>query len=99
MDAVLTAVLGAGPQLGGLVGLVVLAVMLIRREAQTTERHGTELDRLSRTHDGERAELLAEITRLRAQRDDAETQLRELWRAQLPPQLPPASRHARDVEP
>lgn len=79
MDAVLTAVLGASPQLGGLVGMTVLVVLLIRREVQTSERHTTELERQGRIHDSEMAELRAENTRLREQRDQAEAQLRAQW--------------------
>jgi hypothetical protein len=90
VDAILTAVFQASPQLGGLTGLVALVVLLIRREAQTTDRHGTELDRMARIHDAERAELLEENTRIRKQRDEAETRLRELW------QQPPPPRHRLD---
>jgi hypothetical protein len=80
VDGVLTAVLGALPQVGALAGLVVLVVILIRREVQTTERHTAELDRQGKVYDAERGELLEENRRIREQRDFAELELREHWK-------------------
>lgn len=79
MDAVISALATAAPQLGGLGGIMLLLGLLIRREMQTTERHGIELDRLSRIHDEELAELRAELRAVRGQRDSAEERLRQIW--------------------
>lgn len=79
MDGVLTAALGVAPQLGGLVVFVVIIGILIRREVQTTERHGAEITRLITTHDGETAETRTELERLRRERDAAEQLLRQHW--------------------
>lgn len=81
MDAVLTSLIGAAPQLG--VGGVLLLVMglLIRREEQDrtyyriqlTElatRHATELARINGDHDAELGELRKEIAGLRVQLDE-----------------------------
>lgn len=78
MDAVLTTLIGAAPQLG--VGGILLALLglLMRREtqdradyrAQITElsaRHADELKRINAAHDEELAELRAEIKGLRAE--------------------------------
>lgn len=75
MDAILTAVLGATPQLGGASVLVVVLVILVRRETQTTERHSAELNRVNLAHDAELAEIRAEVLRLRTSRDSAEQEL------------------------
>lgn len=72
MDAILQAVLSAAPQLGTASGLVIVLVLLVRREVQSSERHLAELARQAKAHDDETAELLAENTRLRAARDAAE---------------------------
>lgn len=72
MDAVLNAVLGAAPELGGALALVIVVVLLIRREMQTTERHNTEMARLAAQYEKELAAEQAENVRLRAQRDAAE---------------------------
>jgi Skp family chaperone for outer membrane proteins len=86
VDAVLTAALGAAPQLG--VGGVFLAllVLLIRREAQDradyraqigelSARHAAELARIAAAHDAELTELRTEIQGLRAQLNDMNTKL------------------------
>jgi hypothetical protein len=85
VDAVLSVV----PELGGLGVFVVVLYLLIRREVQTTERHGAELDRLIRTHDAEMAEKVAELATVRQQRDLAEQQLRETWQRRQPMRDPP----------
>lgn len=86
MDAILTAVLGASPELGGAGVLLSVLVILVRRETQTTERHSTEIARMAQAHDKEMArqagahddelaEIRAELTRARAERDSAEQQV------------------------
>lgn len=83
MDALLTAVLGAAPQLGGAAGLVTLVVLLIRQNLAAAERYATdlsltraantaELARVGAAHDGELAELRTEIARQRELRTAAE---------------------------
>lgn len=86
MDAVITAAIGAAPQLG--VGGIFLALLglLIRRESQDradyraqlaeqATRHAAELTRIAAAHDAELAELRAEIQGLRAQLNDMNTKL------------------------
>lgn len=86
MDAVLTALIGAAPQLG--VGGILLALLalLIRRESQDrtdyraqvtdlTTRHATELARINGDHDSELAELRTEIQGLRRQLDEVNQKL------------------------
>lgn len=78
MDAVLTTLIGAAPQLGVAGILLALLGLVIRREAQDrtdyraqiTElvaRHAGELTRINTSHDEELAELRKEIAGLRAQ--------------------------------
>lgn len=85
LDAILSAAGGSLPQLGGVVVFVYIVILLLRREAQSDARHTTELTRLSTTHDAELAELRTENTRLREQRDAAETALRAYWRPGVEP--------------
>lgn len=59
MDGLLTAALGSIPQLGGAGLLVLLVILLLRRE-------GTELARERAAHDAELAQRDAEVTSLRA---------------------------------
>ena len=75
MDAFLTAVLQTVPQMGLGGGAIVLIVLLLRREAGTESRHQAELDRISKAHDAELAELRADIAQLRKQVDDVNTAL------------------------
>lgn len=67
MDSVISALIGAAPQLGGAGVLVLVLGLLIRREAQTNERHASELARVNGAHDSELQELRVEITALREQ--------------------------------
>ncbi|MFC5992961.1 hypothetical protein ACFQE5_01900 [Pseudonocardia hispaniensis] len=78
MDAVVTAIIGAAPQLGGAGILLILFGMALRREAQDrtdyrtqltaiTERHAAELSRINQAHDDELAQLKADIKELRRQ--------------------------------
>lgn len=69
MDAVLTAVVGAAPQLGGTGLLVTVLVLLIRRELQTSQRHDAELTRVGLAHDAELAEKNVEIENLRTRNE------------------------------
>ncbi len=75
MDAVLTAVAQSAPQLGISGALVLVIVLLLRREASTETRHGTELERVMRAHDAELAELRTDITNLRKQVADGHAAL------------------------
>lgn len=65
MDAVLTAVMQSLPQVGVASGLVVVMVLLLRRESSTEERHTAELKRINDLHDAELAEMRADIKELR----------------------------------
>lgn len=78
MDAVLTAILGAAPQLGVAGVLLALLGLVLRRESQdrtdyreqltaTTARHAAELARINTDHDTELAELRRDIKELRTQ--------------------------------
>lgn len=58
MDSLLPSIIGAIPQLGGAGTLVVIIVLLLRRE-------GSELARMAKLYDEELAEKDAEIDRLR----------------------------------
>lgn len=80
MDAVLTSLIGAAPQLGVGGVLLTLLALSMRREsqdradyrAQVAEldtRHAAELKRVNDAHDAELAELHAEIKALREKRD------------------------------
>lgn len=75
MDAFLTAVLQSVPQMGLGGGAIVLIVLLLRREAGAESRHQAELDRISKAHDAELAELRADIAQLRKQVDDVNAAL------------------------
>lgn len=77
LDALLTSVLGAAPQLGGATLLVVVLLILIKREVQTTARHGVELERVTRLHDTEMTEKDAEIRALRERADRLQVRLDE----------------------
>lgn len=67
MDAVLTAVLQSTPQLGIGGVLVVVIVLLLRREVSTEDRHASELRRVNEAHDAELRELRDDIQALRKQ--------------------------------
>lgn len=80
MDAVITTLIGAAPQLGVGGILLTLLALLMRRESQDradhrTEiaelatRHSTELKRIHESHDAELADLRADIKALREKRD------------------------------
>ena len=86
MDAVLTTLIGAAPQLGAAGGALVFFGLLLRwsmqdrtdYRAQLTEqatRHSEELRRINEAHDAELAELRAEIKGLRLQLDEMNTKL------------------------
>lgn len=86
MDGVLTTLIGAAPQLGIAGVLLVLLVLLLRREAadrvdyraglaDLTTRHATELARINADHDSELGELRKEIAGLRRQLDEVNTKL------------------------
>lgn len=86
MDAILTAALGAAPELGGVGVLLAVLTIVVRREVQTTERHSAELSRMADTHsremtrqagahDTEVTEIQSELARVRAQRDAAEQEI------------------------
>lgn len=65
MDGLLTSIIGATPQLGGAGLLLAVIVLLVRREVQTSELHGAEMERQARIHDAEIAERDQEIAGLR----------------------------------
>lgn len=86
MDAGLTTLLGALPQLGAGGGIVVFFWLLIRwtgqdrtdyraQLAEQSTRHADELRRINGDHDAELAELRTEIKRLRAEVDELNTKL------------------------
>lgn len=86
MDAVLSSIIGAAPQLGGAGLLLALLGLLIRREtqdradyrgglAELTNRHATELARINTDHDTELGELRKEIAGLRAQLEEVNRKL------------------------
>lgn len=65
MDVVLTAVIQSLPQVGIGSGLIVVLVLLLRRESSTEQRHTAELARINTAHDAELSEMRAEMTELR----------------------------------
>jgi hypothetical protein len=78
VDAVITTLVGAAPQLGGAGILIVIIGLLLRRETQDradyrtsltelSARHTAELTRVNGSHDEELAELRGEIAGLRVQ--------------------------------
>lgn len=86
MDAVLTSLIGAAPQLG--VGSILLALLglMIRwgsqeradnrtGVAELATRHATELARINTDHDAELAELRKEIGGLRGQLEEVNRKL------------------------
>lgn len=75
MDSPLSAVLGSIPQLGGAGLLVVIIVLLLRRE-------GSELSRARKAHDEDLAEKNAEIDRLQRRLREADDEIDRL-RARL----------------
>lgn len=86
MDVLVTALIGAAPQLGVAGVLLVLLGMVIRREGQDrsdhratiTElvtRHAAELARINSAHDAELAELRTEIAGLRVQLSEVNRKL------------------------
>ncbi len=86
MDAVLTTLIGAAPQLGVAGILLALLGLVIRREGQDrtdsratiaalVSRHDGELARISTAHDAELAELRTEIAGLRRQLDEVNAKL------------------------
>ena len=88
MDSVLTTLVGAAPQLGVSGVLLVLLVLLLRREAadradyrtavaEVSTRHAGELKRINADHDTELAELRKEIAGLRSQLDEVNRKLDE----------------------
>lgn len=81
MDAVLTALVGAAPQLGASGVLLVLLTLSIRRESQdradyraaiaeTAIRHAEEMKRVLGAHNVEITGLHSEVTELREQLDE-----------------------------
>jgi cell division protein FtsB len=86
VDAVLNAALSAAPQVSGAGILIVIIVLLLRRE-------GAELARERTAHDAEMAEKHAEITALRTRVEELNTQVdreRALRRAAEDAARPPA---------
>lgn len=77
MDGLLTSIIGAAPQLGGAGLLLAVIVLLVRREVQTSELHGIEMDRQERIHDEEIGERDEEIDRLRERCDRLQQRLDE----------------------
>lgn len=86
MDAVLTTLIGAAPQLTGAGLLLVLLGLLLRREAadrvdyraglaDLTTRHATELARINTDHDAELGELRKELAAVRGQLNDLNAKL------------------------
>lgn len=86
MDAVLTTLIGAAPQLGASGVLVLLLGLLVRREAQDradhrteitelTTRHAAELTRIAGAHDAQLVDLRREIAGLRQQLDEVNRKL------------------------
>lgn len=73
MDAVLTAITQSAPQLGISGVLITVIVLLVRREASAETRHSAELERITKAHDAELAELRDDIKALRRQIDDLHT--------------------------
>ena len=78
MDAVVTTLIGAAPQLGVAGILLALLGLVVRRESQDrtdyraqladiVARHASELTRINGSHDAELAELRQEIAGLRTQ--------------------------------
>jgi Skp family chaperone for outer membrane proteins len=62
---VLTAVVQSLPQMGVASGLMVVVVLLLRRESATEQRHAAELRRINEAHDAELTEMRADIKELR----------------------------------
>lgn len=77
MDAVLTTLISAAPQAGGAGLLLGVLILLVRREAQASERWNAELTRVNAAHDAELAELRIEIKALREQVTDLNLKLDE----------------------
>lgn len=88
MDAVLTSLIGAAPQLGVAGVLLALLGLVIRREGQDrtdnratiaalVARHDGELTRITASHDAELAELRTEIAGLRRQLAEVNAKLDE----------------------
>jgi Skp family chaperone for outer membrane proteins len=75
VDAVLTAITQSAPQLGISGVLITVIVLLVRREAGAETRHSAELDRITKAHDAELAELRGEMKGLRKQIEDLNTAL------------------------
>lgn len=86
MDAVLTSLIGAAPQLGVAGVLLALLGLVIKWGAQertdnraeiqnTTARYAGELARINSAHDAELAELRTEIAGLRHQLDELNRKL------------------------
>lgn len=67
MDAVLTAIVQTAPQLGLSGVLVTVIVILVKRETTAESRHTAEVDRITRVHDAELAELRTELAEVRKQ--------------------------------
>ena len=88
MDAVLTTLIGALPQLGAGGGVIVFFWLLIRwtgqdrtdyraQLAEQATRHKDELQRINGDHDAELAQLRTEIKDLRGQLDEVNRKLDE----------------------
>jgi hypothetical protein len=86
VDAIVTALIGAAPQLGVAGVLLALIGLLMRRETQLhgeyrarvtalTASYADELARINTAHDVELAELRADIAAMRAQLDDVNAKL------------------------
>lgn len=108
MDAVLTTLIGAAPQLGAATGAIALLWLLIRWAGQDrtdyraqlgeqATRHSDELKRINDAHDAELQELREEIARMRTRINELNQKLddeRERRRAAEDNRMPP--RHRQD---
>jgi predicted metalloprotease len=79
VDTLLPSVLGAVPQLGGAGLLVVIVVLLLRREGAELTRvrtaHDTEMERTRKAHDEDLAEKNEEIDRLQRRLRSADEEI------------------------
>jgi Skp family chaperone for outer membrane proteins len=93
VDAVITTLIGAAPQLGGAGVLLLIITLLLRRESQDRADYRAELTRVNAAHDEELVELRAEIDRLRARLVDMESALDEERRQRRAAEDNPMGRH------
>ena len=107
MDAVLTSLIQAAPQLGVGGVLLTLLALLMRRESQDradyrtqiaelATRHAAELARINTSHDEELVELRKEIAGLRQQLDEMNTKLDDERKRRREAEDSMRPRHRRD---